>query len=407
MNINYSLHKYFLIVMFIVCASAVVIFVKQRANASDSISVVVPINGVCSGINETRVTSKPTSGLCSTGTASDVMENSDGWAWKCLGINGGGNAYCKVIKYIVPVLTTVPTTTTTTIPATSTAPAITSTTTTVDRVTNVVDEIEPKITAPTTSSVSATSLPTTISKTTQTISVSDDSEKNTEEERQRERQISETVIKPGITDNTVIAPLEQQQAEEKQIYFSQEEKEMVRSEIIKPPVIVAAKNLVQKNNPKIAGETNAALKVEKVVLVQKNNGVKQLELSGKAQPNEIVTLYIFSKDPIVISIKADADGLWNYELDKELADGQHEVYVTVADDEGKIVSKSEPIAFVKTAQAADMIPFSEFREDESPVKNSAQQFVLIAIIVMSICLALALAAIGFLTRKESFNEGIN
>ncbi|HAR99808.1 TPA: hypothetical protein DCR85_01690, partial [Candidatus Moranbacteria bacterium] len=171
MNINYSLHKYFLIVMFIVCASAVVIFVKQRANASDSISVVVPINGVCSGINETRVTSKPTSGLCSTGTASDVMENSDGWAWKCLGINGGGNAYCKVIKYIVPVLTTVPTTTTTTIPATSTAPAITSTTTTVDRVTNVVDEIEPKITAPTTSSVSATSLPTTISKTTQTISV--------------------------------------------------------------------------------------------------------------------------------------------------------------------------------------------------------------------------------------------
>ncbi|MDD5464447.1 MAG: Ig-like domain-containing protein [Candidatus Moranbacteria bacterium] len=402
MNINYSLHKYFLIVMFVVCASAVVIFVKQRANASDSISVAVPINGVCSGINETKVTSKPTSGLCSAGTASDVMENSDGWAWKCLGINGGGNAYCKVVKYITPVVTTVPATTTTTVP-------IAPVTTTVDSVTNVVDEIEPKITVPTTSPVSTTSLPTTISKTTQTTSVSNDSEKNTEteEERQRERQVSETVIKPETTNNVAITPLEQQQVDEKQVDFSQEEKEMVRSQIIKPPVIVAAKNLVQKNNPKIAGETNATLKVEKVALVEKNNGVKQLELSGKAQPNEIVTLYIFSKDPIVISIKADADGLWNYELDKELADGQHEVYVTVADDEGKIVSKSEPIAFVKTAQAADMIPFSEFREDESPVKSSAQQFVLIAIIVMSICLALALAAIGFLTRKESFNEGIN
>lgn len=391
--------------MFVVCASAVVIFVKQRANASDSISVAVPINGVCSGINETKVDSKPTSGLCSVGTASDVIENSDGWAWKCLGINGGGSAYCKVIKYIAPVATTVsPVATTTTAPTVlNTAPV----TTTVDRVTNVVDEIEPKITAPTTSSVSTTSLPTTISKTTQTTSVSDDSEKNTEEERQRERQISETVIKPEITDNVVIAPPEQQQIDEKQVVLPQEEKEMVRSQIIKPPVIVAAKNLVQKNNPKIAGETNAVLKVEKVALVEKNNGVKQLELSGKSEPNAIVTLYIFSKDPIVISIKADVDGLWNYELDKELADGQHEVYVAVADDEGKIVSKSEPIAFIKTAQAADMIPFSEFQENESPVKNSAQQFVLIAIIVMSVCLALALAAIGFLTRKESFNEGIN
>ena len=73
-------------------------------------------------------------------------------------------------------------------------------------------------------------------------------------------------------------------------------------------------------------------------------------ITGKALPNSFVTLYIFST-PIVVTLKTDADGSWAYRFDKELEDGEHEVYVGVTDNAGKIVAKSEPFTFVKEAEA--------------------------------------------------------
>jgi hypothetical protein len=73
-------------------------------------------------------------------------------------------------------------------------------------------------------------------------------------------------------------------------------------------------------------------------------------ISGKAPANSFVTLYIFST-PIIITIKTDADGGWNYHFDKELENGTHEVYVGVTDNAGKIVAKSAPFTFIKTAEA--------------------------------------------------------
>lgn len=73
-------------------------------------------------------------------------------------------------------------------------------------------------------------------------------------------------------------------------------------------------------------------------------------ISGKAPANSYVTLYIFST-PIVVTIKTDSDGGWNYHFDKELENGVHEVYVGVTDNAGKIVAKSAPFSFIKTAEA--------------------------------------------------------
>ena len=73
-------------------------------------------------------------------------------------------------------------------------------------------------------------------------------------------------------------------------------------------------------------------------------------ISGKAPANSYVTLYIFST-PIVITIKTDSDGGWNYHFDRELENGVHEVYVGVTDNAGKIVAKSAPFSFIKTAEA--------------------------------------------------------
>lgn len=82
-----------------------------------------------------------------------------------------------------------------------------------------------------------------------------------------------------------------------------------------------------------------------------SDGVKEVAvISGRGLPNSFVTLYIFST-PIVVTVKTSDDGSWSYTFDKELEDGEHEVYVGVTDNAGRIVAKSQPLTFVKTAEA--------------------------------------------------------
>ncbi len=73
-------------------------------------------------------------------------------------------------------------------------------------------------------------------------------------------------------------------------------------------------------------------------------------LMGRALPYSYVTLYVFST-PIVITVRADETGSWSYVFDKELEDGEHEVYAGMTDNAGRIVAKSNPFTFVKTAEA--------------------------------------------------------
>ncbi|USN87847.1 MAG: hypothetical protein H6779_00155 [Candidatus Nomurabacteria bacterium] len=76
----------------------------------------------------------------------------------------------------------------------------------------------------------------------------------------------------------------------------------------------------------------------------------QAEIKGKALPSSFVTLYVYSS-PTIITIKTDSDGNFAYTFDKELEDGQHEVYLAITDNTGSIVARSEPYRFVKTAEA--------------------------------------------------------
>ncbi|MCB9811877.1 hypothetical protein H6783_03110 [Candidatus Nomurabacteria bacterium] len=76
----------------------------------------------------------------------------------------------------------------------------------------------------------------------------------------------------------------------------------------------------------------------------------QLYVEGSALPNSFVTLYIFST-PVIVTVRTDENGVWNYQFDKELEDGEHELYVGMTDNTGKIVAKSEVLRFVKTAEA--------------------------------------------------------
>ena len=75
-------------------------------------------------------------------------------------------------------------------------------------------------------------------------------------------------------------------------------------------------------------------------------------ISGKAEPNSVATIYIYSDIPVVTTVSTDQYGNWRYEFDQPLTDGDHEIYVAINDDTGKVVNKSNPLSFfVRQARA--------------------------------------------------------
>ncbi len=130
-------------------------------------------------------------------------------------------------------------------------------------------------------------------------------------------------------------------------------------------------------------------------------------LSGRALPNSFVTIYIFST-PIVITVKTSEDGTWNYRFNKELEDGQHEVFVGITDNSGKIVAKSNPFTFVKEAEAFNPVG-AEINTDiintEAPTPSLLNQSTLLVAsgaVVMALGFILILLTLYFShsRRKE-------
>ncbi len=84
----------------------------------------------------------------------------------------------------------------------------------------------------------------------------------------------------------------------------------------------------------------------------------QSRISGRAVPGSTVSIFIYSYIPLVLTTTADANGNYTYDLSGGLTDGNHTAYVTIADQQGRVVSKSEPLAFV--VQGAEAMTVSEF-----------------------------------------------
>lgn len=130
---------------------------------------------------------------------------------------------------------------------------------------------------------------------------------------------------------------------------------------------------------------------------------KVLKLSGTGPANTLINVFVYSELPTILTVKTDADGNWSYTLEKSLDDGEHEVYVAVTDNAGKITAKSEPLAFVKTAQAATVIPPAEAAEQEastSPVEKRKMSDMLLLAGAVVLAVLSALALIGFLLRRK-------
>jgi hypothetical protein len=143
-----------------------------------------------------------------------------------------------------------------------------------------------------------------------------------------------------------------------------------------------------RENGKIVKDKYEVKNVEYVDI----SGKKKLKISGKGPPNTYLTVYVFS-DPVVLTVKTDADGNWSYVLDNNLDDGNHEVYVAVTDNTGKISAKSEPIAFVKTAEAVTVIPPAEAAAEKNAQPVTKKRFGTDLVLVVSFTLLGLLAAL--------------
>jgi len=130
-------------------------------------------------------------------------------------------------------------------------------------------------------------------------------------------------------------------------------------------VIPSISVLATENNPLVSGTTDKQLLVVKKVLALNNtmststtdalgeSHAPHFAFTGTALPNSFVTLYIFS-EPIVVMVKTNSLGEWSYTLDKELPDGTHHVVSAITDGDGRVLVKSEPLPFVKVAEAVTL-----------------------------------------------------
>jgi len=163
-------------------------------------------------------------------------------------------------------------------------------------------------------------------------------------------------------------------------------------------------------HPKTSGQISETLEVKKIENLPNENNTKDpgYMLAGISDPNSIVTVYIYSDLPLVLTVKANSEGNWEYKLNRSLSDGEHEIYVVVNDETGKVVNKSSPSSlFIKEAKAVSAsdylnIPANSLAE-KTPDQISSQKYSFM--VFFSITSALSIFGAMLILRKRKKLSG--
>lgn len=143
-------------------------------------------------------------------------------------------------------------------------------------------------------------------------------------------------------------------------------------------------------HPMVDGAESKELIVSAISDIKTDNAgaaPRGYELTGKGDKNSVMTIYIYSDMPVVATVKTDEFGNWQYELDKSLVDGEHEVYVAVNDNTGKVVNKSQPLSFfINEARAVSV---SDFIALQSPVAPKESEKVISSYTIAALLAILA------------------
>lgn len=136
-------------------------------------------------------------------------------------------------------------------------------------------------------------------------------------------------------------------------------------------------------------------------------------ISGVAKAYSVATVYIYSDIPVISTVATDSNGNWQYELDQPLSDGDHEIYVALNDETGKIVNKSKPLDFtVRQAKAISPSPdiasakkVSEIKQTSSAVKtDSSMKYYAVSFASILIIFGIAVFIFKVLRNKNKLNQ---
>jgi len=141
--------------------------------------------------------------------------------------------------------------------------------------------------------------------------------------------------------------------------------------------------------------------------LSQDNKVVQSEIRGKALPNSFVTLYIFST-PTVVTVKTDNDGSFVYTFERELEDGEHEVYAAVTDNTGAIVAHSRPFKFIKQAEAFTPVGSNEAVNTVTlaDLKQFQMQQAVIGLGILALGIILLMLGFNFRNRRQEEGNAV-
>lgn len=156
-------------------------------------------------------------------------------------------------------------------------------------------------------------------------------------------------------------------------------------EEIMSPIDEAIVNNKTLGQPKTEGDESENLIVNAAANKSDEQGQASegYAFSGQAEPDSVITVYVYSDLPLVATVKVDEYGNWQYELGSSLNEGEHEIYVAVNDNTGKVLAKSKPLNFfVKEAKAVSVKDFIAPATAQTVKKSesSIKYYVIIAIL---------------------------
>lgn len=127
-----------------------------------------------------------------------------------------------------------------------------------------------------------------------------------------------------------------------------------------------------------------------------------LRFGGKAAPNSIVFIYVFS-DPLVLTTTTDGNGNWEYVLEDPIEPGNHEVYSVVNRGNGSY-ERSEVLSFTlsETAEAATINPNGLTLKLANATPAETQRS--LGLYIMGSVTVLALAIAGFILTLAKRNR---
>lgn len=141
-------------------------------------------------------------------------------------------------------------------------------------------------------------------------------------------------------------------------------------------------------------------KVEVVQSAKLDSGDDAIKLGGRGLPNSYITLYIYSQ-PLVVVVKTDADGRWQYILDKQLQDGLHTVYAAETNSLGQIQARSQEYVFLKRGSTVTRTTRASEASMASTIQQLERDFGFYTFFVILLALGIALLIIGFFSRLSS------